>query len=913
MTHPKPTTLLRSLGIAALITMLVSVGPSAVAAPANQAGTDLFTDAVVERAPNIANVPTVVRARFVEINLDLLGGAGGRLQTRPDVADVLRMNLFEDVAFTAVLDRTEPNPSGSLSWIGHLEGIAYSVVNLVVKDGIVAGSIAMPGAFYQVRYTGDGVHAVQEIDQAAFPPELEPIPTDSSLEPAAGTPLGPMADDGSTIDVLVVYTNDARATVGGTTAMQNLIDQAMLETNQSYANSGISQRVRLVHTEEVAYDESGFDWPTTLWRLRDPTDGHIDQAPTLRDNYCADEVVLIVSNTDSCGIAFVTTTVPPYSSNTGFAVVSYDCATGYYSFAHEMGHNMGARHDWYVDEDVTPYTYAHGYVNAADRWRTIMAYNTECSDQGVYCQRLQYWSNPDVTYGGDPMGVPAGTSAFCSEGVPNPNCDADNRQTLNNTAYYIANFRDSSVCGPPSYDISGYVRDSVGGGISGVTVDFGGAQPTATTNSSGYYEQSGFDEGDYIVSFSRSGYVFSPVEDQVTISGADAVHDTTGYPFNPASLPFIDGLEGGGLGSAWAVETDYEGRVRVDTAYPHAGSYGLLLDDDTAGGFYSHASAILALDLSDQSQVGMSFWWREFSDEDHPDDGVFISDDYGANWYRAFSFNGGPATFTQATVDLDAKASDAGMSLNDHFLIKFQFYGDRSIGSDGYAIDDVVVAGEGLVYHGHSVDDDTAGLSNGNDDGRINCGENVELSVDLFNRGLDTVTPTVATIHTTDPYITWTHNVTSTYPGIPGLGTGTNSDAFEFEVDPNTPHAHTVQFDLSVDTTDGGPWTSDFDVRVYCATDNVYLPLVIRDYGTSTGDILPAQQRVHPLAQLPVEDVGHAAAGAAVADRIPILLVHRAVDEHHVPQSQPVALGDDALGLLHERAGSGRGRRRWER
>src|SRR4030067_2904062 len=62
-----------------------------------------------------------------------------------------------------------------------------------------------------------------------------------------------------------------------------------------------------------------------------------------------------------------------------------------------------------------------------------MAYNTECGDNGFSCTRLQYWSNPDALYGGVPMGVPEGQSNA-----------ADNRKTLNNTAYTVANFRVST-------------------------------------------------------------------------------------------------------------------------------------------------------------------------------------------------------------------------------------------------------------------------------------------------------------------------------------------------------------------------------------------------------------------------------------------------------------------------------------
>jgi inhibitor of cysteine peptidase len=245
---------------------------------------------------------------------------------------------------------------------------------------------------------------------------------------------------------------------------------------------------------------------------------------------------------------------------------------------------------------------------------------------------------------------------------------------------------------PSTYTIDGYVQDSAGNGISGVTVDFGGSQPAVTTSSSGYYSQTGFGDGSYTVSASRSGYAFSPYEDTVTVSGGAVTHDITGSEFTPTSLPFSDDFESGSLGNAWAIETDYEGRTNVGTGHAYAGSYSLNLDDSTGNVIDSHAAAILALDLSGQSDVELSFWWREYGDEDDPDDGVFISDDNGVTWQQIFSFNGGPSSYTQETIDLDAEASAAGMNLTSQFLIKFQFYDDYPISSDGYTIDDINIS-----------------------------------------------------------------------------------------------------------------------------------------------------------------------------------------------------------------------------
>ncbi|MBN1888318.1 MAG: DUF11 domain-containing protein [Thermoflexales bacterium] len=250
------------------------------------------------------------------------------------------------------------------------------------------------------------------------------------------------------------------------------------------------------------------------------------------------------------------------------------------------------------------------------------------------------------------------------------------------------------------YRISGYVRDQWGEGIQGVSVGFGADLPPVTTDNGGYYLQDDFWNGTYSVTFSRQGFSFSPWQDQVQILVGNASHNATGYSLAPTGLPFSEGFESGELGLPWALESDLDGRIRVESSYAHSGTYSLLLDTSSYDSPMSHAAAVLPLDLSSEGQVGLSFWWREFGDEDHPDDGVFISDDYGATWQPVYSFNGGSSNWTQAVIDLAAAA--AGMDLNDHFLVKFQFYDDDSIMGDGYAIDDVAVYPVPYSIQGHA-------------------------------------------------------------------------------------------------------------------------------------------------------------------------------------------------------------------
>jgi hypothetical protein len=105
--------------------------------------------------------------------------------------------------------------------------------------------------------------------------------------------------------------------------------------------------------------------------------------------------VLITTNTQYCGLGYLNS-----NAASAFSVTAASCMTGYYSFAHEIGHNFGARHDPATDPSTTPVAYAHGYRSPTNAWRTIMAYN--CSPS---CPRINYWSNPARTYGGQAMGT----------------------------------------------------------------------------------------------------------------------------------------------------------------------------------------------------------------------------------------------------------------------------------------------------------------------------------------------------------------------------------------------------------------------------------------------------------------------------------------------------------------------------
>lgn len=412
---------LKRFGVVVCLVMAVLVTDAATASA--QVAAPLFTP-VAQAAP--PGERGVIEQRLVRPNLAVFGPA----EPVGDSTLTLRiaLDLRPGETVIALLSRQRTPGTDRETWSGPLEGIDFGRATVVVDraNGLLTGTIRSPLGMFEVRPAGSGFHAVKRLDPGQLPPDGEPREVPVAARDAS-TP-GPAYDSADRIDVLVVYTPAARAAAGGTAAIQNAIAVAVADTNQSYANSGVAQRIRLVHQSEIAYTENG-DSGVDLDRLTGTSDGHMDSVHTLRNTYGADLVALINDTDDVCGIAWLMGTPSAGFAANGFSVtnVGYGCLTGG-TFAHELGHNMGAHHDRAVVSGASATAYNFGYVAPTGAWRTTMAYSNACSG----CARVQYWSNPGVTYPGSglPMGIAAGNT--------NP---AHNQRRLNETALTVANFR----------------------------------------------------------------------------------------------------------------------------------------------------------------------------------------------------------------------------------------------------------------------------------------------------------------------------------------------------------------------------------------------------------------------------------------------------------------------------------------
>ncbi|UOG90782.1 MAG: M12 family metallo-peptidase [Candidatus Thiothrix sulfatifontis] len=422
--------------------------------------TGLFT-VVATPSVQVDASDAALRSRAVQIDVGQLLGkqpitTPSDLQQPPALIsqETITLNLFDDSIFQVKQKKRYHNDSGSTTWVGEVENIPGSTVIFVIQKGsFVYGSAEIPrrGKF-SIRPVGNDLHVIEQIrDIAILSGESDiriPENIQTKINTLAGGSVAISNDDGSIIDVYVAYDQDDS---GGKVTPANAQAYAELfiaYTNQAYENSNINQRVWLVGGVD-GFNHTNSDLGTALDAA---TDGSISGLHGKRNEYHADLVVFFTPYvSSSCGgLAWLQT----INNNVGWEDYGFSamnaCSFGQSVFAHELGHNMGSRHDWYMDSDTTPASIGHGYVHidGVNSFRTIMSYGNRCNALGIgTCDRIAHFSNPNVNYNDVPTGVPSGTSTSCAEGQANPavECDADNGTNFNTKAATTAKFRDSRL------------------------------------------------------------------------------------------------------------------------------------------------------------------------------------------------------------------------------------------------------------------------------------------------------------------------------------------------------------------------------------------------------------------------------------------------------------------------------------
>lgn len=383
-------------GLLVAAPLALPVLPAAEGMSDSPGGPPVFVSGAGAEGPGHA--ATVDRLRPGSLDRSVLPGraAGQRLT----------FDLFDGVRLTGRVDRVT-RLGDTTTWSGSVDG--DGAFSIATSGPATYATVRVGNDVYTVSDDAGTAPTITQVDPGGFVERGPDVGVSDTLareladlERAAPTAREPVGS-GAVLDVTVVYTAAAVTEAGSVDALRSQVYAAFDEGNTAAFDSDVFPGFLPSGFEQVTYAESG-TVGTDLDRLVDPNDGFMDAAHGYRAAFGSDAVVLVVSNLNKCGRA--AGDLDNTTAAQAFTVVELNCAVTNLSLPHELAHLLGAHHDTFVDSSGP--AYAHGYVNKAKQWRTIMAYNDECG-KVTPCTRIPRFSNPALTWGGDPTGV-AGTN-----------------------------------------------------------------------------------------------------------------------------------------------------------------------------------------------------------------------------------------------------------------------------------------------------------------------------------------------------------------------------------------------------------------------------------------------------------------------------------------------------------------------
>lgn len=377
------------------------------------------------------------RCRVIEFRAEVLAEAA------------FDFELFGGESVRVERDQVVELPGGDRVWTGKVRGEPLSRVTFASRRGVVSGvvdrAMTTGNELYEIEPDGAGGQVLFQHAEVRVASSGETLLVDGGGDgrravPAAGFGGGAVR----VIDVMMLYTPASRVRYGQA-GIEAKILQAVADANTAMENSRIPVRFALVHLGEVAYVETG-SMTAALMAMQRAADGILDEIHDLRDEHGADLTTLVDEDTSSCGLSYLMSTPSTGFAANAFSVVYSGCLASL-TLVHEWGHNLGCQHDRSNSAGSASYPFAYGWRQCSTNemmFRTVMSY--ACGS----AIRINYFSNPRLSYAGLPLGA--------DEAVDPVNA-SDNARAVELNSAFAVDFRPSAVGEVPTAPV-GFVVQS---------------------------------------------------------------------------------------------------------------------------------------------------------------------------------------------------------------------------------------------------------------------------------------------------------------------------------------------------------------------------------------------------------------------------------------------------------------------
>ena len=332
---------------------------------------------------------------------------------------------IDNERFIATTIRYIYREHGDFSWIGSFKD--SSAITLNSFDQKIAAKFYLGEIPCTLLPLEDDLHVLLKQDLSYYDAHcgnedlLSHNPKKQAPPKFEGIPQNRMSnDDDCNQRVLIMMTNQAQAEIPAGMTMVQFGQIAIDEANTAYALSAINFQLEMAGIFSTTYQESNaFLCPASqaqdLVNLQ-AGNAPLDTALIQRAFLQADVVILLRRDSfnytrcsGTTGTLFgqawhVATFSDLPAASKGFAFLTTDgIINGRFTFAHEIGHLQGGRHDNHTAAPAS----ARGFLSstATNAWRTIMTRTGAATCNQTNSCRIQYFSNPNVTWNNNPVGT----------------------------------------------------------------------------------------------------------------------------------------------------------------------------------------------------------------------------------------------------------------------------------------------------------------------------------------------------------------------------------------------------------------------------------------------------------------------------------------------------------------------------